>query len=121
MKRETLEGKTVAELREMVNKQEIEGRSGLTTKDQLIDALADDAATTEAKQAKAQKPNTTRNPAQFPLAGMTIEHSEGKGEKRLFQPSPDKKVFMNKEEAEAAGHYWADTEAEVDRNVKDRA
>ena len=53
---------------------------------------------------------STDNPPQQPLGGMTIvgQQREGKNPTRLYQTAPDVKEWLTKEEAERIGRYWRD-------------
>ena len=120
MTKEQLQEKTVAELRELVAKANIPGRSAWTTKDEFIAALADDSPTAEQKQAKARESGATPDyPTEHPLGVMTIK-GEGKANAvGLFQTSPDVKEYLTAAEAREKGFYVAPTEtAETTKSKK---
>jgi hypothetical protein len=60
-----------------------------------------DTETKHEKKPEAEKPQPAAG-----IPGGMPEHPGGKEEVRLFQPAPDRKEWLTKDEAEAAGFFW---------------
>lgn len=115
MKKETLETKTVEELRAQAAKKDIGGRSQMK-KDDLVDALSSGGKPSAPVTAKPKSKDIELENRDETVHGhVTIKGSEEGGKRRLFQTSPEVKEWLTKNEAEDKGFYWAELDAEEQR------
>ena len=108
MKEETLQEKSVSELREMASKKEVEGRSSMS-KDELVSAMATTTKPTD-KKIETLKTESPLPGGPQATGNVTIKGAElgGKNPTRLFQTGPDEKTWLTKDQATEKGFFWKD-------------
>lgn len=92
---------TVEELRAEAVKQDIPGRSAMTTRDQLIAGLSGEKETQDADEIGSED-----KPKQGVGVNIVGEPKTGKNRTQLYQTAPDTKEHLTKEEAQKKGFYW---------------